>query len=127
VIILDASVLIAHLDGNDSHHDLAVGLLTRIGTQELAASALSLAEVLVGPTRAGFPDRALAALQQLGVTGIPINADSAVRLASLRAETGMKLPDCCVLLAAQESSAKLATFDARLAKIARDRGTSVEN
>ena len=127
MIILDASVLIAHLDANDPQHDLAVDLLTRMGTQELAVSALTLAEVLVGPTRAGFPDRALAALQQLGVTGIPINADSAVRLALLRAETGMKLPDCCVLLAAQQSSSGLATFDARLAKIARGRGTPVEN
>jgi predicted nucleic acid-binding protein len=45
-----------------------------------------------------------------------------VRLALLRAETGLKLPDCCVLLAAEQSGAAVATFDDRLAGAVTRRG-----
>lgn len=41
--------------------------------------------------------------------------DAAVRLASLRATTRLKLPDCCVVLAAQQHAAAVLTFDGRLA------------
>jgi predicted nucleic acid-binding protein len=41
----------------------------------------------------------------------------------LRAETRLKLPDCCVLLAAEQvSDAHVATFDDRLDVAARQRG-----
>lgn len=36
------------------------------------------------------------------------------RLAQLHAEVGMKLPDCCVLLAAQKHAATVASFDSDL-------------
>ncbi len=49
-----------------------------------------------------------------------------VRLATLRAGTGLKMPDCCVLLAVQESAAKaLVTFDERLRTHAVRRGIAV--
>jgi rRNA-processing protein FCF1 len=45
-----------------------------------------------------------------------------VQLARLRARTALKLPDRCVLLAAQTAAAQVvATFDVRLAQAARDR------
>jgi predicted nucleic acid-binding protein len=122
VIVLDASVLIAHLDATDSHHERADRLLAASGNEELAASVVTMAEVLVGPSRTGTVDRALAALEQLAVTPVPIERATPVRLALLRAETGLKLPDCCVLLAAEESGAAVATFDDRLAGAARSRG-----
>jgi rRNA-processing protein FCF1 len=43
-------------------------------------------------------------------------------LAELRAETGLKLPDCCVSRAAQQSGAAILTFDHRLGADARERG-----
>jgi len=122
VIVLDASVLIAHLDAADSHHERADRLLAASGSEELSASVVTLAEVLVGPARKGVVDRALAALEQLAVAAVPIARETPVRLALVRAETGLKLPDCCVLLAAEESGAAVATFDDRLAGAATSRG-----
>jgi hypothetical protein len=44
---------------------------------------------------------------------VPFPRDTAVRLAQLRADTGLKMPDCCVLLAARDSGASIASFDHR--------------
>lgn len=43
-----------------------------------------------------------------------LNDDAPTRLALLRAGTGLKLPDCCVLLAAEQTRGTIATFDGRL-------------
>jgi predicted nucleic acid-binding protein len=122
VIVLDASVLIAHLDRSDAHHERAQQLLLLAVDQELAASTVTLAEVLVAPARAGQLDRASAALDELGVRTVQLDANAHVRLATLRAATGLKLPDCCVLLAAEQVRGSLATFDDRLAAVGRDHG-----
>jgi len=120
VIVLDASVLIGHLDGNDVHHQRARELLEASGASPLGASPISLAETMVAPARAGRLDDARAALDRLGVAELPPGGDAAARLATLRATTGRKLPDCCVLLAAQDHAASVATFDKDLARAARD-------
>ena len=122
MIVLDASIVIALLDSEDTHHQRARALLLSRPEETLAASPLTLAEVLVGPTRAGCPDRAKAALDVLGVNSVPLSEDAPQQLAALRVETGLKLPDCCVLLAARQTGATLATFDDRLAGAARDSG-----
>jgi predicted nucleic acid-binding protein len=126
VIVLDASVLIAHLDVSDAHHDRAFDLLQALAEESFAASALTVAEVLVGPARAGGLERATAALRALGVETMPIGEAAPAALAGLRAATGLKLPDCCVLLAAEQVGGGLATFDDRLAGAARDRGVPVQ-
>jgi len=125
MIVLDASILIAHLDASDSHHDRAEVLLANSGNEDLITSVVTLAEVLVGPSRSGIVDRALIALEQLGVTAVAIEPTGALRLALLRTETGLKLPDCCLLLTAEQADAALASFDLRLAAAARDRGVRV--
>ena len=52
--------------------------------------------------------------------------DAAGQLAELRAHTGLKLPDCCVLLTAERHGpAEIATFDTRLARVAVERGLVV--
>lgn len=122
MIVLDACVLIAHLDATDAHHACASALLLDAADEPLGASPLSLAEVLVGPARAGQLDRATAALYQLQVTSVLLGEDAPARLAVLRAGTSLKLPDCCVLLAAEQTHAVVATFDDRLATEARQRG-----
>lgn len=123
MIVLDASVLIAHLDGTDAHHARA-GLLIgeASGSEPLGASTISLAETLVAPARAGRLEEARAALERLEIAELPLAADASARLARLRADTGRKLPDCCVLLAAKESDAAVASFDAALIAAAADRG-----
>lgn len=125
MIVLDASVLIAHLDARDRHHSRAVAMLNANPAQDLAASTLTIAEVLTGPARAGTLDRAIAAIARLGVISLPITERSTSRLALLRAESRVKMPDCCVLLAAEESGAMVATFDLHLAGVARERGISL--
>jgi predicted nucleic acid-binding protein len=121
VIVLDASVLIAYLDGEDSHHGAAETLLTRAIDDDLAANPLTLAEVLVVPAREGRMDLVLAALHDLEVEALSFPADTAVRLAQLRASSGLRMPDCCVLLAAEDAGARVASFDGRLAQAAQDR------
>ena len=122
MIVLDASVLIAHLDADDAHHAHADQLLADTSPEPLGASPITLAEVLVAPARTGRLDRANSALKRLGVTSVPLGVDAPLRLAVLRAGTGLKLPDCCVLLAAETADASVATLDDRLATAARERG-----
>ena len=125
MIVIDASVLIAHLDADDAHHARAGVLLKAAGPTPLTASRLTLAEVLVGPTRAGKLEVAMAALAQLGIDGVGLDADAPVRLAGLRASTSLKMPDCCVLLAAEQVNGQVATFDASLAAAARALGLGI--
>lgn len=127
MIVLNASVLIAHLDAADAHHERASALLADSADEPLGASPLTLAEVLVAPARAGQLDRATAALSQLGVTAIELDEEAPARLAVLRAGTGLKLPDCCVLLAAEQTHAAVAAFDERLAATASERGFVVRD
>ena len=118
MIVLDASVLIAHLEVTDAHHQRATEVLFATAGEALGASPITLAEVFVGPARAGQLDRAAAAIEDLQVEAVPLGVDAPARLAALRAETGLRMPDCCVLYAAQTANAALATFDDRLAAAA---------
>ena len=125
MIVLDASVLIAYLDNNDRHHDAAEALLERAIDDDLGANPLTLAEVLVVPARDGRLDPVRSVLRDLEVQELPFPADTAVRLAQLRASTGLKMPDCCVLLAAEDEAARVACFDDRLARAAESRQLQV--
>ena len=122
MIVLDASVLIAHLDAADAHHEQARALLEESGGEALAASAITLAETFVSPARAGRLEEAESAIRQLGVEELVIGADAAGRLATLRAGTKMKMPDCCVLLAVIDSEGTLASFDSSLLSAALELG-----
>lgn len=116
MIILDASVLIAHLETGDSHHARATDILRDNCDDQFASSAVTLAEVLVGAVRAGRGDHARDALTELQIQSLGLDPDAAWELAQLRVRTGLKLPDCCVLYAARiQPPAAVATFDARLA------------
>lgn len=125
MIVLDASVLIAFLDNQDNHHTAAQRLLAHAIDDDLAVNSLTLAEVLVAPVRDGRLDRVLAALRALEVTELAFPADTAVRLAQLRVTTGLKLPDCCVVLAAEDAGASIASFDERLTQCAEMRNLTV--
>ena len=122
MIVLDASVLLAHLDGSDAHHERATDLLLDVIDEPLVASPLTLAEVLVGPARAGRADLAEEALRQLGVEAVALNADAPRDLAELRVRTQLRLPDCCVLLAARTAGGHVVTFDDRLHRAAAELG-----
>jgi predicted nucleic acid-binding protein len=125
VIVLDASVLIAYLDSDDNHHVAAEALLVGAIDDDLGANPLTLAEVLVVPARDGRLESVQTVLRELEVDELPFPRDTAVRLAQLRASTGLKMPDCCVLLAAEDAGAAVASFDDRLAHTAEDRNLTV--
>jgi predicted nucleic acid-binding protein len=125
VIVLDASVLIAHLDGRDRHHRRAVELLRAHAMELIGASQISLAETLVAPARAGRLEDAQEALEKLSVRELAFGHNASPRLAGLRAETGLKLPDCCVLLTAEDHYGGVASFDQSLCERARGLGIPV--
>lgn len=113
MIVLDASVVIALFDRDDAHHDPATAFLRSTVGRRRAISTVTLAEVLVGPTRVGRQDGVRRAVERLRIEEVGFPQDAAARLAGLRVATGLRLPDCCVLLVAQPSGT-VASFDERL-------------
>lgn len=125
MIVLDASILIAHFTDGDVHHDRATQLLADHRGHDYVASVVTIAELLVGPARAGRSADAVEALTRLGVTPIGVGTGDSAKLADLRATSNLKLPDCCVLLAAQSNSAAVVTFDDRMLRAARELNLAV--
>jgi predicted nucleic acid-binding protein len=123
VIVLDAGVVIAALDGADVHADAARALF-----EEHAASLIhpvNLGEALVRMVPLGQERTAARQLVQLGVQRAVLGDDHSLHLARLRAAGTLKMPDCCALVCAEEHELPLATFDRRLAEVARARGVTV--
>lgn len=125
MIALDAALLIALLNPVDAHHARAEAFFAENLDETLYLSHLNYAEILVHPARQGVEDRVSAEIAELGVIVLPPPPESGVKLAQLRAQTSLKLPDCCVILAAQQSDARIATFDVRLAREAERLGFDV--
>ena len=125
MIVLDASVLIAHFESADKHHADATDLLMTNAGQSFASSVITLAEVYVGAARAGQADQLTELLAHLRVESLGLPAGGARRLGELRATTHLKMPDCCVIYTAEQYDAAIATFDGKLAGRAVDLGLSV--
>jgi predicted nucleic acid-binding protein len=123
VIVLDAGVLIAHLAIDDPHQDAAFDILDT--EEDLLVHPLTIAEALVHPARVGTELVDLARIESLGLIRREDDVDEPVAIARLRAASSLKLPDCAVLATAESFGATLATFDRRLADVARERGVAV--
>ncbi|WP_082698809.1 type II toxin-antitoxin system VapC family toxin [Mycobacterium sp. GA-2829] len=120
MIILDASVLIAHFESADAHHADAADLLADHASEPLGSSVVTLAEIYAAAAeRADLLDYLLSRLE---VESLDLPAGSARRLGELRATTGLRMPDCCVLYTAEHHTAAIATFDAKLAARAAELG-----
>jgi predicted nucleic acid-binding protein len=125
VIVVDASVVIAWFGDTDPHHASAESFLLEHPQSDLVIHPVTFAEILVGPARLGRAEDVRTALSRVGVrTDLP-DADQPLRLAELRAETGLKLPDCCVLDIALFHRSPVATFDGRLAAASTAKGLQV--
>lgn len=124
-IVWDASVLIAAFDRFDRHHERAAELLLDAAALEFLIHSTTLAEVLVGPARAGRAAEMLGHLDAMGVREYAPREGAALRAAELRVATGLKMPDVCVLEAALSNRAGLATFDDALARAAAEHGVPV--
>jgi predicted nucleic acid-binding protein len=133
VIVLDASVLIAHLWPSDRHHVEASDFLRRVAGDRMLTHPLTMTEVLIGGVRIGRGAEMRQDLADVGVQLADRDGDEPLRLAEIRVSTRLKLPDCCVLDVALVSLAKapattsvtLATFDRELADAANNRGVRV--
>jgi predicted nucleic acid-binding protein len=128
VIVLDASVLIAVLTPEDEHHRVALAMFTRAvgAAEDFFVNTVTLAEALVLPTQQGRVEEQSIAIAELGVVEVPFPRSAAHTLARLRVDTGLKLPDCIVLLTALDQRGTLATFDDRLRRAALDQGVPVQ-
>lgn len=122
MILLDANVLIGFLDQSDDHHERALELLEEHDWDEFATSVLTVAEVLVHPTKAGTQDAAMAALHRIGVQLLPVDPGAALEIARVRSMYRVRMPDAVVLHSALEARASVATFDKGLAAAARQAG-----
>lgn len=125
MIALDASVLIAHLNPNDPHHQTATQVLLAGTPGRMLVHTITLAEVLVGGVRIGQGASMRDDLRAAGITVAPPDDGEPLRLAELRASSGLKFPGCCVLDVAIRHQASLATFDKALASEAAKRGVPV--
>lgn len=122
MIVLDASVVIALLDPKDGHHIHASNLITEHAAEGFRMHRLTLAEVLVGAVRVGRGSQRFDDLISLGVVPREMGVNEPLILAELRATTGLRMPDCCVLAVAQQEGLPLATFDQQLARVAEKLG-----
>lgn len=94
-------------------------------TEPFGMNVITLAEVYVGATRAGHAYRLGRLLSRLEIEPLELPAAGARRLGGLRASTGLKMPDCCVLFTAERHDAAVATFDEKLAARAIEIGLSI--
>lgn len=125
MLVVDANVLIAAMNSADAHHQAARGLLRRAMRDHLVAPSITLAEAAVGAVRAGHEEALLRAWNAIGISAFPRDDGEPLRLARIHADTSLRMPDCCVLDAAIEMHAPLATFDVKLASVAVGMGVSV--
>lgn len=103
-LLLDSSSLIAFHSHLEPAHPLATHLLGRIERNEEALrgyySVVSATELLIRPVRTGavsftFMHTFLTAFPNLSV--LPVDLSVAVQAASIRATTGIRLPDALVI------------------------------
>ncbi len=123
-MILDASVAIALRSPQDAHADRAGAIAT--GADSLVLHPVTLAETLVGPAVAGIAAEVRALLLDgLGIRLWTPDDREPGRVALLRAQSRVALPDCYPLALAEHTGDVLATFDEALMRAARERGVAV--
>ena len=106
LIVLDASVLIAHLDPADPVHSQATQTLLEYAADDLRLPASAYAETLVDPARSARLEEAREQIASLQLVIVPIDARLAERAARLRArERSIRLPDALVLACGEELDA----------------------
>ena len=114
VALLDTSIVIAALNRDDALHEVASqAVRAERDRSTLAISALTYAELLVGPLRAG--GRALEVVEHFAaqVRIIDLSPEIARRAAEERVARGLKLPDAVIVATGLLHAAVILTADAR--------------
>jgi predicted nucleic acid-binding protein len=123
LIVLDASVVIAHLDPDDDLHRHARAAFEEHSADDLRLPASAYSEALVIPARHGALDAARQRIAALALTIVPVDAPLAERAASIRAtHQAVRLPDALVLACGDVLDAQsVLTADQRLRRFDRVR------
>jgi predicted nucleic acid-binding protein len=115
IALLDTSIVIGALNRDDALHEAASeAVRAERNRHALAISALTYAEILVGPLRAG--GRALEIIERFAaqVRIADLSPEIARRAAELRAGRGLKLPDAVIVATGLYlEAAVILTTDAR--------------
>ena len=121
VTVFDSDVLIGFLNGADAHHAEAVKVMrAALDDAERWLCAVNYSEILVGPIRVHKQATVEAMLGHFGFTIVQVDRPLAERAATVRARTGLKLPDAYALATAihgeqrGHDDVKLATFDTKV-------------
>lgn len=99
LLAVDTMVFIHYLDGHPRYGPMLAPLFEgwETGTERAVASALGVAETLVGPLRAGAGEDAGRAVQWLrsmpGLKIVPVSVEVGVRAAEIRAQHGLAMAD----------------------------------
>ena len=123
LIVLDASVVIAHLDPGDALHEQAKAALLEHADDDLRLPASAYSESLVDPARKGRLEEAQARIAALRLQIVPLDQETAEHAAALRARAqSLRLPDALVLATGEllEADAVL-TADRRWRRLTRVR------
>ena len=125
LIVLDAGIIIAVLDGSDAHHETSRAALERSSEERdrLVLPASAYAEALVGPFRRGEASANLvdALVDTLPIEIQPISREIAWEAARLRGGNSgrLRLPDALVVATAVVLKAEeLLTTDHRWPRLA---------
>jgi predicted nucleic acid-binding protein len=115
IALLDTSIVIGALNRDDALHEAASrAVLSARDRHALAISALTYAEILVGPLRAG--GRAVEVVERFSaqLRIVDLTPDIARLAAELRAARGLKLPDAVIVATGLRHGADvIVTADAR--------------
>jgi predicted nucleic acid-binding protein len=115
VALLDTSIVIGALNRDDTLHEVAgQAVRTERDRHALAISALTFAEILVGPLRAG--GRAVEVVERFAaqVRIVDLSPTIARLAGELRATRGLKLPDAVIVATGLRLEADvIVTADAR--------------
>lgn len=124
MIVLDAGVLVAYLNSNDSHHARARDFLIEHADDSFSVAAMTLAETLVHPVRTNNVLSAMESLMALEFDVEDMREKDALPLARLRETTRLRMPDAVVVHTAVAFDGSVATTDARLARAAEQMGVA---
>lgn len=117
-VILDSSALIALYSDQDKHHGWAMKMFLETIEFQLVMPALTYAEALIHPLRAGKKKEFQAGVRGLGIDISSIASESVDQIAELRASTKLRMPAAVVLHEAISTNSAIATTDQLLAKAA---------
>jgi predicted nucleic acid-binding protein len=125
IVVLDASALIALFSDTDPHHEWALRMFVDTIGWDLQMTALNLAEAMVHPARSERLDQFNDAIRGLGIEVTSVDSFDAPRLAQIRADTNLRMPDALVLNQAKKVGGAIAATDNELARVAASQSVGV--